>query len=213
MLSLRQKRENTKVFLSKDANLSKRVSKEFLDGDVATVPCKVSSYDDIISPYSVEGYETLNPEFVGYIESAVSFIPVEYPVSLEITGTHFTEKEQETIRNTIREDCMYSLGTVQKNNSNLTLTFLAMSVGTIITAVLMSAFSGIGGLTMEFLYILFWFFADTVVSYLFIDGHEKRKARAKAGRLASMSVNFYDKFDNSRLTKEEVEHVYEDMQK
>ena len=54
MDTFRRRLKNRRIFLGKDAKLGKRVRQEFVDNGIATVPCKVSGYEDIISSYSVE---------------------------------------------------------------------------------------------------------------------------------------------------------------
>lgn len=211
MNSLNRKMKTRKIFAGKDAELKKRVHNEFIDKGVATIPCNVEDYYDIISHYSVEGYETLNPEFADYIKNTVAYIPPEYPISLEICGAKFTSKQQEAIKNTIREDMMYELGAIQKTNKRLIVVFLFMLIGMIASGMLIPMFNS--GFSAEFIYVIFWFCADFVVSYVCLDGKENLSNRVTAGRLASMCISFFEKFDDRELTIKEVEAVYEDIKK
>ncbi len=76
------KAQNRSAFLHKKANLDQMVRHTFLEGDQAIIPCRVRDYSDIISPYSVEGCETLNPDFQAYILDIIRFIPDEYGIVL-----------------------------------------------------------------------------------------------------------------------------------
>ena len=212
MDTFRRRLKNRRIFLGKDAKLGKRVRQEFVDNGIATVPCKVSGYEDIISSYSVEGYETLNSEFVDYVTDTASFIPYDYPIALEICGCRFSEKEKETIMSTIKEDFMYELGAVQKSNKRNALIFLLMIIGMVISGFMLSLFSNAAEISVEFIYIIFWFFADFVVSYFCLDGYEDRKLRCEAGRLASMSVSFSEEYDDKKYSDEEINTIYEDIQ-
>ena len=100
----KQKIKNRRLFLKRDAKLDERLKKDVIDHGIATIPCRVTGMDDVISHYSVKGYETLSSEFSEYIESSASFIPGDYPIVLEISGYNFSEEEQKMIRNTIHED-------------------------------------------------------------------------------------------------------------
>jgi len=54
----------TKVFESRKGHLDYRLNRDYIRNGVATIPCRISDYSDVISTYSVKGYETLNPEFI-----------------------------------------------------------------------------------------------------------------------------------------------------
>ena len=63
----------------------------------------MSDYYDVIDHYSVKGYEWPNSNFLQFIEDNAYFIPTDYPLVLEICGTHFSERQQQTIESTIRD--------------------------------------------------------------------------------------------------------------
>lgn len=211
MKRIARKLQNTLFFSKRDADLPQRVKSEFIDSGIATIPCNVSSYDDIVSRYSVKGYETLNPEFTDYVEGAAAFIPAEYPIVLEISGKAFSDEEQESIRNTIREDFLYGLGGIQAENKKQMLVSLFMMAGMLISGFLVFYKKGIPAVSLEFIYIFFWFFADIFVSYVILENPENIRRRTRAGRLASMTVVFSEEHDDSALTEEDVRYVYDDM--
>jgi hypothetical protein len=62
------KRRIVKLFESRSGNLENRLKKDYIQNGVATIPCRVSDYNDVISNYSVKGFETLNQEFVDFIK-------------------------------------------------------------------------------------------------------------------------------------------------
>ena len=96
----KKSRNNIKKFKNKKFNYKKYVKDFYIENGKAHVHANVSCYEDIISKYSVEGYEFLNQDFIDYIEEVTYYIPVEYPVILEISGCKFTEKEEEIIADT-----------------------------------------------------------------------------------------------------------------
>ena len=53
------KQRNLQAYDRKSGNLEKRLEKDYIDHGIATIPCKISGFDDVISPYSVKGYESL----------------------------------------------------------------------------------------------------------------------------------------------------------
>ena len=213
MDSLKQKMKNISLFLKRDAKLKQRLKTDYIENGIASLPCRVSGMDDIISPYSVRGFETLLPEFSEYIESAAAFIPAEYPIMLEISGCAFSAEEQKTITRTIHEDFIYELGAVQReNNRQLIIAFL-MLVGMIATGFLTFFAQGIEDVAVEIIYVFFWFFSDLVVCFFLLDGFENRKKRILAGRLADMTVYFSKEYDDSAISDEDAKLVYDELEK
>ena len=213
MKTVKQKLKNRRLFLKRDAKLEKRLEKDYIDNGIATLPCRVDGMDDVISRFSVPGYETLSPEFSDYIESSAAFIPAEYPIVLEISGCRFTEEEQAIIRRTVHEDYTYELGAVQRDNRKQLVIALLMLVGMLVTGFLAFGMQGIADTAIEIIYILFWFFADLTVCYFCFDGFENLKKRLLAGRLADMTVYFSEDYDDSAVTDEDAQTVYEELEK
>lgn len=213
MDTIKQKIKNQHLFLKRDAKLEKRLKEDYIDNGIATLPCKATGMDDIVSRFSVSGYETLSPEFSEYIESSAAFIPPEYPIVLEISGCRFSEEEQAIIRRTVHEDYTYELGAVQRENRKQLTVALLMFVGMLITGFLTFGTLGITDTVIEIIYIFFWFFADLTACYFCLDGFENRKKRLLAGRLADLTVCFSEKYDDSAVTDEDARSVYEELEK
>ncbi len=205
----KQKFKNRILFSRRESHLERRVNEDFIDNGIAAIPCRVSGYDDLISRYSVKGYETVNPEFEAYVEDAASYIPAEYPVLLNITGCSFTEEEQGRIRETVREDFLYALGAVEEKNRSHRNFILLMFVGMLLSGILIFGSLGLNGSSVEILYLLFWFCADFFLSYIFLDAREAREARIRAGRLASAQIVFTEEFEDVAVSDEIVRKVYE----
>ena len=213
MNTFKQKLKNRRLFLKRDAKLEKRLKEDYIDNGIATLPCKVTGMDDVISHFSVPGYETLSPELSDYIEASAEFIPAEYPIVLEISGCRFSEEEQETIRRIIHDDYTYELGSVQRENRRQLTVALLMLLGMLVTGFLTFGLEGIADTAIEIIYIFFWFFADLTACYFCLDGFENRKKRLLAGRLADMTVYFSEKYDDSAVTDEDAQSVYEELEK
>lgn len=213
MDTIKRKIKNRRLFLKRDAKLHQRLKADYIDNGIATIPCRVSGKDDIISRFSVEKYETLSPEFSEYIETMVGFIPADYPIVLEICGCAFSEEEQKVIRDTVREDYLYELGAVQLDNRRQLLIAFGMLAGMLLTGFLTFFVNGIGNSVIEIIYVFFCFFADMVACYFLIDGFENRIKRLLAGRLADMTLYFSDKYDDSAVTDEDAKSAYEELER
>lgn len=213
MDTVKQKLKNRRLFLKRDAKLAKRLREDYIDNGIASLPCRVTGMDEIISHFSVPGFETLSPELSDYIESSAAYIPPEYPIVLEISGCRFSEEEQSIIRSTIREDYTYKLGAVQWENRKQLMVALLMIVGMLVTGFLTFGVKGITDTAIEIIYIFFWFFADIVACYFCLDGFENRRKRLLAGRLSDMTVYFSEEYDDSAVTDEDAQSVYEELER
>lgn len=182
--------ENRSSFRRKKAHLDQMVKHTFIEGNQAIIPCHAQQYTDVISAYSVKGKETLNPAFQAYILDIIRFIPDEYSVVLEIVGGPFTEEEQASIRETLQVDMLYNLGEAEEQERAAFRNFLLMLAGCVGMGVFLSVVNFVIDIAKEFFYIVFWFFADTLVRYLLQERSAKRYNKLLAGRLASMTVRF-----------------------
>ena len=204
---------NILAYKRKRSDAEKRLEKEFIDHGIATIPCKVSGIEDIISSYSVPGYESLDSGFVEYLNSIIELIPEEYPIVLNIVGNKFTEKEQEIIRGTIEYDVAYDLGEAEKESMNLLKMKVIMVVGTIITGIIIAIFDRWDDISTEIQYIFFWFFAYTLIEYIFLDGRDLKKQRIKAARRACISVVFSEEYDDEDYSDKEAREFIDDLHK
>lgn len=137
MINRKQFRKLYQAYNHKKSNIEARLKNEFIDHGIATIPCKVNDIEDIISPFSVPGYESLNGSFVEYIRGIADVVPDYCPIVLSIVGHKFTEEQQNVIRSTIVDDCSYSLGSVEKENRYHLRVFLWMAVGLVLSCILL----------------------------------------------------------------------------
>ncbi len=186
-----EKQDNTKQFLYKKSYLKRRLQHDVMENGIAYIPCKVSGIEDIISKFSVKGCESLDSEFMAYIIDFVEFVPLEYPVTLEISGAQFSDEEKKIITDTIMIDMDYRLGKTEEEHLKKKKRFWAMIIGTIVAGILLPVAKQIlTTFPLEFYYVLFWLFADAWVRYQFIEKSDYKAEKIQAGRLASLKVEF-----------------------
>lgn len=202
-----QIRKNIQAYDRKRSDFEKRLESEFLDHGIATIPCRVSGLEDIISSYSVEGYESLSGEFVEYLSEVADLVPQQYPIVLSIVGKKFTENEQKVIRSTIEYDLAYNLGFAEQDTRSFYRMLFFFIVGSILTGVMIAKLSWLPEVHMEILYIFFWFFAESLVEYIFLDGRAVRKQRIKKARLACLKVVFSEEYDEADYSDEEAKEI------
>ena len=165
-----------------------------MEDGIAYVPCRVDGISDIISKFSTKDCESLDGEFVDYLLDFIDCIPDEYPVVLEVHGPKFTDEEKKLITETIESDTDYMLGKTEAENRHHRRVFFWMAVGTIGSGILLSVIKKFisDEVPIEFFYVLFWLFADEFVRYLFIENSTYKDDKIRAGRIASMKVEFVE---------------------
>ncbi len=182
-----------KQFLVKKSLLRQRLQHDVMEDGTACIPCRVKGLDDIISRFSIPGVETLDSEFALFILEYEDFIPSEYPLVLEIYGPLFTDAEKKLIEDTIHADMDYMLGKAETVNLRRKKKLFTMMAGTIISGILLSlVMHWLPEIPQEFLFVVFWLFADSLVRYIFIDRMEYKEEKVRAGRLAGMKVRFVE---------------------
>ena len=207
------KRNFIELFESRKGHLDYRLKRDYVRNGIATIPCRVSDYSDVISAYSVKGCETLNPDFDGYLKSTAELMPPECPLVLNIIGNCLSREEQKTVEETIRDDLAYDLGVVEKKEKRHTQTFFLMLAGMILSGVLLWFTKALADEPRELLYILFWFAGETLCDYLFLTGYELRCERRLAGRLASIKIVFSESYEMPNYTQSEVDELYSEIKK
>ena len=201
------------LFESRKGHLDYRLKRDYVKNGIATIPCRVSAYEDVISTYSVKGCETLNPEFDEYLKSTAELMPPECPLVLNIIGDCLSQEEQKTIEDTIRDDLAYDLGVMEKAEKRHTQTFCLMLAGMLLSGGLLWFTKALADEPRELLYILFWFAGETLCDYLFLTGYELRRDRRLAGRLASIKVVFAESYEAPNYSKSDVDQLYSEIEK
>ena len=70
---------------------------------------------------------------------------------------------------------------------------LLMVAGTVGSGILLGVIKQfVDEIPLEFFYVLFWLFADALVRYLFIEFGDYKSDKIRAGRIASMKVEFVE---------------------
>ncbi len=191
---LKMKKNKRSSFYYKKSYLDRRLQKDVMEDGIAYVPCRVDGISDIISKFSTKDCESLDGEFVDYLLDFIDCIPEEYPVVLEVHGPKFTDEEKKLITETIESDTDYMLGKTEAENRHHRRVFFWMAVGTIGSGILLSVIKKFisDEIPVEFFYVLFWLFADEFVRYLFIENSTYKDDKIRAGRIASMKVEFVE---------------------
>ena len=208
-----RKRNFSRIFESRRAHLDYRVRRDYIRNGIATIPCRIADYSDVISSYSVKGFETLNPDFTDYLRSTAEVTPAECPLVVNIIGDCLSQEQKTTIESIIQDDFAYDLGMVEKEEKRHTQTFLLMLIGMILSGLLLWLTHALADDPREMIYILFWFAGETICDYIFLTGYELRQDRRLAGRLASIKVTFSDSYKDPDYTQSDVDRLYSEIEK
>ena len=207
------RRNIIRLFESRRGRLDYRAKRDYVRNGIASIPCRISRFSDVISTYSVRGFETLNPEFVDYVRTTAEVTPQEYPLVLNIIGGGLSEEEKNTIRRITVDDFSYDLGIVEKDEHRHTRTFLLMFLGLILSGLLLWMTHALAEEPREVFFILFWFMGDYLCDYIFLTGYEFRRERVLAGRLASIRVEFSETYEDQDYSEKYVETLYSEIEK
>jgi len=183
--------KNLERFKKAKFNYAKFVHHYYMEDDKAYIMAKVDSMDDIISRFSVKGYEWLNEEFASYIDHAAYHIPVEEEIVLEIDGPQFSEAEKRTITRVITDHYGLELGEsiIQLKNNTRRSAFLVLI--TILAATIFFAlFTYTDALWLELVVVGLWFFSWEIGNVAFTHRYEIKEKKLEAGQLASIKVTF-----------------------
>ena len=200
------------LFESRKAHLDSRIRRDYIRNGIATIPCRVTDYSDVISTYSVKGYETLNPDFTDYLTSTAEVTPPECPLVLNIIGDCLSDVQKSTIERIVRDDMAYDLGMVEQEDKRHTKTFFMMFFGFILSGLVLWFTEPLADEPREIFFILFWFMGESLCDYIFLTGHDLRCARRLAGRLASIQVVFSDRYEDKEWTSEDVNKLYSEIE-
>lgn len=207
------KRNIVRLFESRKAHLDYRIKRDYVRNGIATIPCQISDYSDVINPYSVKGCETLNTDFFDYLTTAAEVTPPECPLVLNIIGDCLSQEEKQTIEMVIRDDFAYDLGMVEKDENRHKRIFCFMTVGLILSGILLWFTKALADEPRELLFIPFWFMGETLCDYIFMTGRDLRLQRRLAGRLASVKVVFSDTFEAPKYTESDFAQLYSEIEK
>lgn len=202
-----------RLFEKRKGHLDYRVKRDYIRNGVAIIPCRISDYDDVVSKYSVEDYETLNPEFYEYVKTTAELTPSQSPLVLNIIGNCLSKKEKETIDEIIRDDFAYDLGSVEKKEKRHTQAFFTMAIGFVVVGMLLWFTQSLAEVPRELIFILFWFLGETLCDYLFLSGYDLRQERLLAGRLASIKVVFSDNYVDHDYTEKDVNELFFEIER
>ena len=202
-----------KLFESRRGNLDYRVNRDIVRNGIATIPCRISEYSDVINAYSVKGCEALNPDFMDYIKESAEMAPPECPLIVNIVEDCLSKEERRTAEAVIRDSLAYNLGLVEREEKRHTKTFWMMVVGLIAACCLLYFTRELEEESREIFFVLFAFMGDNLCDYIFLTGYDLRRDRRLAGRLASCKVVFSKKFEARDYTEKDVEQLYAEIEK
>lgn len=206
--------KNKKSFRKMKIDYYRYVKDFYLEDGLAYISCNVQDYYDVIDRYSVDGYEWLNESFARFVETNAEYIPVEYPIVLEICGREFSERQKEVINETIHDYYELKLGDKQidmQNNSVQIISFLA--IGIIATLIMLAAqMWKADSFVNDMIVILVWFFIWELCGMIFFDRSRRREEKMAAAQLASITVRYKVQFTDTVVSEKEKERIYESIE-
>lgn len=211
MRNMEKERNFIRLFDRKKSQIDSRIRRDYIESEIATVNCCISGYHDVISTCSAKDQESLNYDFIDFLESSAEPIPDEYPLVLNIIGNYLSDEEKKTIEETIYEVFHYKLGMVEKEQERELKVLIFMTVGSIIAGILLAMTDFFDEVPREIFFVLFGFFGDRMFQSFFITRRELRKEKRLAGRLASIKVIFSDTYEKIHYTEDQINQLYAEL--
>lgn len=201
------------LFKKRKGQLEKRVNRDYISNGVATIPCRIDDYSDVISTYGGTSYETLEPDFVDYIKGVSDVTPIQYPLVINIVGNCLSDREKETIGEIIRDDFNYELGVVERKTRRDMFIFTGLLLFLIVSGLILFFIRFPAEIPRLVIFIIYEFVGYTMVEIFFMSGSDLRREKRLAGRLASAGVTFSDSFEKAEYSDSDVERIYSDIEK
>ena len=171
--------------------MKKDIQPEFsiLDGDIARLVYHAGGPEDILHPFSVEGYEMLTADFMAWIDALRPMLPRRMPVLLEITGCHLTDRERQVIDNAIWTHYRIRLAEAREAltaSEKKLLIFLPCFLLSILPLLLTNHISD--EVLAQYLSLPFWFFSYRLLTYPIFDHLPLLREMDTCLQLAAMKI-------------------------
>ena len=209
----RRERETVRAFRNRKTDYRKHVKAFYLANGLAYISCNVKDYNDVIDSYSVKGYEWPNADFVRYIEDNATYIPIEYPIVLDICGGGFSDKQKETIEHSLREYYKLKLGEMQ---DDLTATrkksWFLLIWGLILLGILIAGlYFALPAMVREVLMIGLWFCLWEGLNVVLFERRETVAQKSYIAQMERMVINFSEVFVDEPMDTKEADKIVEEL--
>ena len=162
----------------------------FVSNGMTHMGYRAERLEDLISSYSMPGSEVLSGEFLAQVNDMMAYIPKKLPVVMEISGAEFTPREQELIRETVRENFLLRLAAERQRTRRLLLKALWLLVSTVLSTILLYLGQNAEFALSQLAYLPFWFFGYRLLTCMVLDLLPQLKKEELSGRIAVMKLFF-----------------------
>lgn len=185
-------RENLQAFQNARFDYQKFVRRQYLGKGCAYIFAAASRLGDIVSAYSVPGYEWINRDFSNYVEECAFFIPIEDAIVLAISGAQFSEAEQAVIRRVISDYFGAQLcETKSRLVENARRAALLLIIGAVSAALFILCSTALDvPLLRELVLVFSWFSLWEFLRLLIFDRRDLMRKKLEDGQLCQMRVEF-----------------------
>lgn len=194
-------------FDNKKIHTAELLSRIMVHDDTGYIVLQASSVTDVISSYSVRGYEYLNSEFKGLLDKFIEFLPDTFPVILEITGCDFTEAEQEQVQNAIWHEYEYDY---LAENRDMKKTILRAASSLLFSLIFLSYlyFWNPTGLVVDLIWIPLWTFLDSVICLFLYDLPGSRKNKRRFIQKQTMKLLFSKTYEDDDPPEQKIQEYH-----
>ena len=157
------------------------------------------------------GYEWPNADFIRFIEDNATYIPIEYPIFLDICGGNLTEKQKKTCEHTLREYYKLKLGEMQDDlaATQRKSRFLLICALVLIGVLLAGLTFTMPVMVRELLMIGLWFCVWEGANVVLFERRDTAAQKSYIAQMERMIINFSDVFVDIPIDEKEAEKIVE----
>lgn len=204
-MALFHNRSQREYFYRKRVNAHQNVKDYYLGDGVGYIFCRIRAWDELIDHYSVGKYINLEEDFVRYLISNASFIPLEYPLALVLCGMEMDAAQQELVRGAVEGYFVFETGGCQerlRRSTHRALTTFLIGVCFFLLN-LAAVTSGMSLAVTNVVNILYWFFWLESAGEFWKNRGILLDEKAAMSRLATAQVVFRPEFADTPLSEAE----------
>lgn len=192
-----------KAFDNKKIKIDELMAQLTVNGGMGYLVLHADNANDVVSSYSVNEYEFLNPGFKAVLDKYAAYVPDSLPLVLEITGCDFTEQEKKQIQNAIWHEYEYDY---LSENQGMRKTLLHAASSLLFALFFLSYlyFWKPQGLVVDLIWVPLWAFLDSVLALFLYDLPGSRKLRRRYVQKQTAKLLFTKEYNADDPTHEEV---------
>lgn len=199
-----------KSFDSKQIKIQELMKSVTVNNDTGYVTIHVNRVEDVLSTYSITGYEFLNGVFKSVLSKYIAYIPAHFPMVLEITGCEFTEAEKESIQNAIWHEYEYDYLTEFKGIKHAAMRSV-VGLGFALVFLAYLIFGNPASIVVDLVWIPLWTLLDPLISLFWYVIPNFRQMKRRLIQCQTMKILYTKEYKDIAPSQETLSKIHEDI--